>query len=587
MQGKGGGYVRSIPSRLMTFGVVIGLLVSYLSFGAPLRAAAAGGQFFAETGYTLSGPIAEAWQAGGGLWVYGYPISDPFTWSASNGEVVIAQYFERARLEYHPALAGTAYRVLGGLLGNDLAADRREELAFLAVSEPADGECDYFPATGHTLCGVFQRWWNDEGGLPVFGYPISEPFEEGGYLVQYFERARLEYHPENAGTRWEVELGLLGLSDASRRGLLDTPAFASANATTVTTRVDTTLYSAPGGGDTLGSAPGGTTLDLLGGPSYDWYYVGNGAVAGWVRFADLSWSTAGDPRNAPTYTLSSLGGDVAERVASVNDVASVAVYDPLTNRMYDGGGAGPVAAASLSKVLLLTAALQITERRLGDVDRGALATMIEYSDNDAANDVWNAIGGDAGAAAFLMDNNLDGFEIPNPYDWGAISAEAPAWATLLGLLGSGQLLSAPDTAFALGLLHDVIGEQRWGVLTPAADRLSIGKNGWYVDEGDAFDWRVNSAGFVDSADGALGVAPLVVVVLSRYPGERGMDWGVANAAAITDAVVARAERRWWSAEVERLRGQTPVSASLRDSPRLWTRLAAERPSLTAVAAAPR
>ena len=38
------------------------------------------------------------------------------------------------------------------------------------------------------------------------------------YLVQYFERNRLEYHPENAGTRFEVQLGLLGSELLDRQG---------------------------------------------------------------------------------------------------------------------------------------------------------------------------------------------------------------------------------------------------------------------------------------------------------------------------------------------------------------------------------
>ena len=139
---------------------------------------------------------------------------------------------------------------------------------------------------------------------------------------------------------------------------------------------------------------------------------------------------------------------------------------------------------------------------------------------------------------FLADTHLDEFVVPHPYDWGAISAEAPAWATFLGLLGSGQLLSPADTAYALGLMQAVISDHRWGVLTPGPDRLGIGKNGWYLDEEGAFDWRINSAGFVDSSEGPLGVAPLVVVSLSRYPGELGMSWGVEFAHGVADAVVA-------------------------------------------------
>ena len=54
------------------------------------------------------------------------------------------------------------------------------------------------------------------GELARFGYPISEEHQEldpeSGklYTVQWFERARFEYHPENAGTPYEVELGLVG-----------------------------------------------------------------------------------------------------------------------------------------------------------------------------------------------------------------------------------------------------------------------------------------------------------------------------------------------------------------------------------------
>ena len=47
-----------------------------------------------------------------------------------------------------------------------------------------------------------------------FGYPISAVFQEeiDGHTstVQYFERRRMEYHPEHAGTPSEVRLGLLG-----------------------------------------------------------------------------------------------------------------------------------------------------------------------------------------------------------------------------------------------------------------------------------------------------------------------------------------------------------------------------------------
>ncbi len=39
---------------------------------------------------------------------------------------------------------------------------------------PADGAVLTFPETGHTLRGEFRRFWETNGGLAVFGFPISE-----------------------------------------------------------------------------------------------------------------------------------------------------------------------------------------------------------------------------------------------------------------------------------------------------------------------------------------------------------------------------------------------------------------------------
>ncbi len=68
----------------------------------------------------------------------------------------------------------------------------------------------FFPETGHNLSNFFKRFWDANGGLARFGYPISEEFQENGHTVQYFERVRFEHHPENGATSSEVELGLLG-----------------------------------------------------------------------------------------------------------------------------------------------------------------------------------------------------------------------------------------------------------------------------------------------------------------------------------------------------------------------------------------
>lgn len=174
-----------------------------------------GCQFFPETGHNLCGAFLDYWQRNGGLAIFGYPLTEEFPErSKQDGKSYTVQYFERNRFEFHPELVGTPYAVLLGLLGNDLTANRRAEEPFVAVG-PAQGR-DFFPETGHTLGGSFRSYWQRNGGLAIFGYPTSEEFQEYNpadgriYTVQYFERNRFEYHPENAGTPYEVLLGLLG-----------------------------------------------------------------------------------------------------------------------------------------------------------------------------------------------------------------------------------------------------------------------------------------------------------------------------------------------------------------------------------------
>ena len=82
----------------------------------------------------------------------------------------------------------------------------------------------YFSETGHNLAFGFKAFWERSGGLPVFGYPLSEEFDEFNVDLQrpvtsqFFERQRFEYHPEHAGTPYEVLLGRLGPWLLERQG---------------------------------------------------------------------------------------------------------------------------------------------------------------------------------------------------------------------------------------------------------------------------------------------------------------------------------------------------------------------------------
>lgn len=257
----------------------------------------------------------------------------------------------------------------------------------------------------------------------------------------------------------------------------------------------------------------------------------------------LAWPRATDPRLAHQLPLTAFDGHIAARVFLVRETTSVAVYDPGSNNVYSGGAAGPIAGASLSKVLMAIIALQQLEQRgAGDAEvvstRALIYPTIAYSDNDVANEVWALIGKQAAVDAFITQYGLPGFSAPDEWDWGQVSATARDWAILFAMLGSGQLLNEGNTAALLSMMDSVIEEHRWGVLTRRDDSVSYGKNGWYMDEEEAFAWRVNSAGFVSIAEPNAVVTPRVVVVLTRYPGEAGMSYGVELATRFTDSVIS-------------------------------------------------
>ncbi|HMQ31572.1 MAG TPA: glycosyl hydrolase family 17 protein [Chloroflexaceae bacterium] len=82
----------------------------------------------------------------------------------------------------------------------------------LGAVEAQDGrQC--FAETSFCISGRFLSYWQQNGGLPVFGYPLGPPHTiivDGREIpVQWFERARLELHAEQPPP-YDVLLGRLG-----------------------------------------------------------------------------------------------------------------------------------------------------------------------------------------------------------------------------------------------------------------------------------------------------------------------------------------------------------------------------------------
>lgn len=216
------------PSRLWYVLVALALLA--LALGGHSFARAQSDQVcFPETGQCISGRIRTFWEQNGSLPVFGYPITPQRSETTTSGTFE-SQWFERTRLELHPENP-PPYDVLLARAGDIRLRQMGVDWRTFPKADPAKqnvpGGCVYVPETQHSVCGLFLNAYRSYGlnfpgvsgispeeSLALFGLPLSEPMfevlEDGQpYVVQWFERARFEEHPENAPP-YNVLFGRLG-----------------------------------------------------------------------------------------------------------------------------------------------------------------------------------------------------------------------------------------------------------------------------------------------------------------------------------------------------------------------------------------
>lgn len=98
------------------------------------------------------------------------------------------------------ARAGVGCLLLGMLAGIWLAPS----------SLSADDDALFFASTGHSVSNTygFLNYWRAVNGERILGAPVTAAMVENGLTVQYFERGRLEFHPELDGA--PILLGRVG-----------------------------------------------------------------------------------------------------------------------------------------------------------------------------------------------------------------------------------------------------------------------------------------------------------------------------------------------------------------------------------------
>ena len=200
----------SMLRRLFVLALMVGLLgASWGSVHAQQTI-----KYFSETGHNIKGDFLKFYNNNASaIFIYGYPITEEFT--SKDGRTV--QYFQRARFEYHAEwLEGQ--RVLLTALG------RETYVTTGALNASNSFACRTFSETGFAVCFSFLEFFDKYGGATQFGFPISGFEYHENKLVQYFEKARIEWQP------WKTEGQRVVVSDLGRiyfDKLHEDPAFLS------------------------------------------------------------------------------------------------------------------------------------------------------------------------------------------------------------------------------------------------------------------------------------------------------------------------------------------------------------------------
>ena len=140
-------------------------------------------------GFNIQGEFLKFYRsASDPLLVFGYPITDEFV-DPDTG--LTTQYFQRARFELVSTPAGPMVQLAP--LGTHLHTS-----AAPAAPIPTNSSaCRFFQATGKSVCYAFLQFYDGNNGPIFFGNPISDVEIRDGRYVQYFERARMEWQPDN------------------------------------------------------------------------------------------------------------------------------------------------------------------------------------------------------------------------------------------------------------------------------------------------------------------------------------------------------------------------------------------------------
>jgi hypothetical protein len=216
------------------------------------------------------------------------------------------------------------------------------------------------------------------------------------------------------------------------------------------------------------------------------------------------------------------------------------VVDAATGAVAVYGGDREFHTASVIKVDILASLLllhQWSNAPLTTQQRALATEMIEDSNDEAANELWDAVGQGQGLRVANQDFGLRQTTPGEGISWGLTRTTVEDQLRLLAdLAASHSPLSAGSRSYELGLMRHAAADQDWGVTAAAVPGTAAAvKDGWLPDGSDT-TWVINSIGVISRG----GHEMLVAVLSSDQPSESaGITQVDAAARAAVSAIAPR------------------------------------------------
>jgi len=170
---------------LVTGLLALVLIVSVLA--SPVHAATEP-LYIAATGHYVQGVFRNFWDTNNGMVNFGYPITDEYI-DPTSGRIV--QYYERARFERENPAATVVYLAM---LGREVSTGR----VFTTSSAIANTKTRrYFSETSQIVQYGFKEIWEKQGGLAIFGLPISSETRSNWRMAPRAQPSILSDHVSN------------------------------------------------------------------------------------------------------------------------------------------------------------------------------------------------------------------------------------------------------------------------------------------------------------------------------------------------------------------------------------------------------